>query len=666
MKFQVKSPALYLMLFLFALLSLALPVLSQPAQTDVIDGWFSTLYGIPQKDSGLVEEAFYGLTTEDGRYFALDIAPVVLQAAGGSSKLNGTFVRVRLDVQTDRTVLTNGGMVRVQRIELAPLPLRIPQGASSFRDVTGSQPWVTILCAFPGTPVGYGTESTSYFQGMYTDEFSGMDDYWRQQSFGKVNLSGSQTFGWFTLDDPQTAYYPSPGSGANSAILNGLAQDCINKADATVDFSPYKGINFMFNGELDCCAWGGASLVQTDGSAQYWRLTWNPPWSWRDITVVSHEIGHGFGLPHANNYDNDGYPYDNSWDVMSDTYEFCYKSIDDEYGCLGQHTNAYHKDWLGWFGPNRRLEVTYDRSNITLDHVAMQNSQNYQVVLIDIPGTDKKYSVEARQTTDSNYDVKLAGKAVIIHEIDDSRKEWAWLVGGTTDAKSKSLENNQANPDGAWLVGETYTDVGKGISISVVSETANGFVISVDMPGVPPTATPVPPTPVPTSTPGGPTETPNPATNLVLNGGMEAATDNESLPDAWALKNLTGDKRKCNKTDKTVAYIGNCAFMFKGGAGENSKLSQTYTPTTPMSGTVAAELYTQGSNPAVTGKFTVKLYYANGSKGKLNINILPSESFVRRNGSQAFGGSITKLKFMLKNESAGGKFYVDNVVVKVQ
>src|SRR5690606_26154050 len=214
--------------------------------------------------------------------------------------------------------------------------------------------------------------------------------------------------------------------------------------------------------------------------------------------------------------------------------------------------------------------------------------------------------------TNSNYDVKLAGKAVIIHEIDIDRDQWAWLVGGTTDAKSASLENNQADPDGAWLVGETFNDAAKGISVTVVSETANGFVISVDMPNIPPTATPTTP-PVPPTLP--------PTANLIRNGGMEAATDNSSLPDDWAFKNLTKDKIKCNKpaTNKVFAYAGNCAFMFKGGPGEASKLTQTYTPPGALNGTLSTELYTQGSNPAVTGQFKVKVFYANGSKAKLKI-----------------------------------------------
>jgi M6 family metalloprotease-like protein len=661
MKFQFKTPTFYATALLIALLLFSIaatgPAAGQDASSTTLDGWFSTLFGTPPQGVAGVEGTLYGLTTDDGRHFTLDIDPAVLQAAGGFGKLNGSYVRVGVAALTDRSVLTDGGNLSVQSLELAPLPLRIPAGAAGIQPVSGAQPWVTILCAFPGTPDGYGTNDVDYFQGMYSDQYPGMDHYWRQQSYGKVNLTGSHTYGWFTLDNAQTSYFPAPGTGtASFGTLTDLAQDCIDKADSSVDFTPYKGINFMFNGELDCCAWGGVGLVMTDGVNRNWRLTWNPPFSWKDITVVSHEIGHGFGLPHANNYDLDNNPYDNTWDVMSETYIFCAKAYHPTYGCLGQHTNAYYKDVLGWFGQNRRLQVSADQPSITLDHVAMQNSTNIQIVIIPIPGTNKRYVVEARQTSNSNYDAKLAGKAVIIHEIDDTRQEWAWLVGGTTDDKSASVENNQANPDGAWLVGETYTDSTKGISISVLSETTNGFVIAVDVPdGII----------IPTSTPGGPTETPGSTVNLVRNGDMESATDNEDLPDDWAFKNLTGDKLKCNKPDKVVSYGGNCAFLFKGGLGEASKLSQNYTPTGNLTGPVSAELFTQGSNEAVSGKMLVKVIYFDDSDSKLTIDIFPSGSYVYRSGSLEDHGSISKVKITLKNDSLGGKFYVDNVKVNV-
>src|SRR5690606_1310006 len=58
--------------------------------------------------------------------------------------------------------------------------------------------------------------------------------------------------------------------------------------------------------------------------------------------------------------------------------------------------------------------------------------------------------------------------------------------------------------------------------------------------------------------------------SLIQNTGFEV-----SDLAAWNVRNATGDKVKC-KAEK--ARSGNCAFMFKGGAGENSSLQQTLKP----------------------------------------------------------------------------------------
>jgi hypothetical protein len=128
------------------------------------------------------------------------------------------------------------------------------------------------------------------------------------------------------------------------------AQDCTGVANPTVNFSPYIGINLMFNDVLDCCAWGGGWYGCLDGICKVWSMTWEPPWGYENVGVIAHETGHGFGLPHSSG--NYGQTYDNQWDLMSDLWSPCGRGATDPvYGCLGQHTISYHKDLLGWIEP---------------------------------------------------------------------------------------------------------------------------------------------------------------------------------------------------------------------------------------------------------------------------------------------------------------------------
>jgi M6 family metalloprotease-like protein len=613
------------------LIALAMmPVLAHPPASTQ-EGWFSVIHWVPRPGSTVSAENLYILTFDDGHKLQLDVSREALQRAGGLNALKGKRVRVTLNEDSARSPLESGSRAAVSQIELAPLPLIIPEGAG-VQAVSGSQPWVTIMCEFPGSVVGQDTDTLAYFQDMYSADYPGMDHYWRTQSFGKVNLLGSNAYGWFTLPHSQTYYFDQPGSGTDYLILEELALDCINAATATVDFTPYVGINFMFNGELNCCAWGGGDYLNIDGVTKLWRLTWNPPWSWRDITVVAHEVGHGFGLPHANNYDNDNWPYDSPWDVMSDTHSFCNLLTDPDYGCLGQHTNAYHKDSLGWFAPEQRLVATSNTGLVTLDHVAMQNPDDLQVIIIPVPSSTVFYVVEARQTVNSNYDAKLPGKAVIIHEIDESRLEPAWLVGGTSDALSGSVTTGV---DGAWLVGEEFA--GPNFKLTVESETTDGFVVSVTFD----------------------------ETNLVINGGMEGDTNGDQVPDGWTGKGLLGDKLRCDTVDKVFAYADNCAFQFKGSVGEKSSLSQSIdlTGKTFSTGdTLQIGAFINASNVATSASIKLKVVYSGDTKEKGGAEILQTAGYQQVTGSIALdSGSISKIKVQVQNRSVTGKVYVDNI-----
>lgn len=46
--------------------------------------------------------------------------------------------------------------------------------------------------------------------------------------------------------------------------------------------------------------------------------------------------------------------------------------------------------------------------------------------------------------------------------------------------------------------------------------------------------------------------------------------------DWWTVVNKTADKVACNTATKTISHSGDCAFRFKGSAGENSQLKLSY------------------------------------------------------------------------------------------
>ncbi|HET7778242.1 MAG TPA: hypothetical protein VFL07_06780 [Rudaea sp.] len=409
------------------------------------------------------------LVLDDGRRIALDVDSARF-AAGDLYALQGHRIALVAAADAGSGVESSAAtLLRAETIVSAE-PVRPVAAANS---VTGSQPWVTIACKF--NDITSEPKDLAYFQAMLSDSPGRLDDYWRIVSHGKVNVAGSAAYGWFTLPHPRSYYIPSGGS----ADLAKLFTDCTSVANPTVDFSAFIGINQMFNGDLDGFAWGGNRSATLDGKSGLWSVTWEPPWAYQNEAPLAHEMGHGFGLPHANNSDLDSDPYDNPWDVMSDWRADATSDL--TFGTLPKHINIYHRDRLGWIDAARKLTIGSAGiwANLSLDAAEIDSSTNLQMIVVTLPGAAAThyYTIEARRAGDAGdaYDRNLAGSAVIIHEIDTTRKEPAWSV----DAQSPPA-NVADDPGSMFVAGESWAAPGGAFFVSVTATTQTGFVVSVD------------------------------------------------------------------------------------------------------------------------------------------------------------------------------------------
>jgi hypothetical protein len=133
------------------------------------------------------------------------------------------------------------------------------------------------------------------------------------------------------------------------------------------------------------------------------------------------------------------------------------------FGCIGVHTIAAHKAYLGWLPAARRYDVKPGpATTITLSRLAQPVTTGgvYWMAKLPIAGkADQYYTVELR--TGAGYD-KRVPEGVVIHKVNELQDDRHARV---VDADGDGHVNGQS----AFLAGETFTDAATGVSVRVGS-----------------------------------------------------------------------------------------------------------------------------------------------------------------------------------------------------
>ncbi len=327
-------------------------------------------------------------------------------------------------------------------------------------EVSGNTKWLSIACKF--ADVADQPKTMSYFRNMYASTYPGLDHYWREASYGAMNVSGSTAVGWYTLPKPKSAYQID----SYELKWKELFLDCAALADPQVNFAEYYGVHLMLNSSAHCCATATMlSDVTLDNVSKSWPVTFIPPWGYADIAVIQHEMAHGLGLWwHSYSGTN---AYGSPWDVLSDDFYGC-GPRDPVFGCVGQHTVTYNRSYLGWIPEARQVTVSPGVTTLTLERTTQPSPTGYLMAIVPIKGSSiHYYTIEARQKV--GYDTKLPGASIVIHEI-----------GGYQRLQLMDPFAAAERQEHFWVVSDTwYAPVGN-ISVHVDATTPTGVTITVD------------------------------------------------------------------------------------------------------------------------------------------------------------------------------------------
>jgi hypothetical protein len=284
--------------------------------------------------------------------------------------------------------------------------------------------------------------------------FTGASNFDLENSYGQTWLTGN-VFGWFTIPLALST------TTCDYATMTTLAQQAQSAATAAgVNLSGYTRFMYGFP-NTGACGWWGLGTVGG-----------NPSSAWVNgdlqIQVVTHEMGHGFGLDHSHSLDCGTVPIGGTCTMNE------YGDTMDTMGSSSYHFNAYQKERLGWLGAGSSPPITTVGStgNYTIDAYETTGSSP-KALRIPIGTTGSNYYVELRRAI--GVDAGLAGNSnvlngVLIHKAspaDSNSSDLLDMTAADTSWMNPALDAGVSFTDSAAKITITPVTVGSTATVSV-------------------------------------------------------------------------------------------------------------------------------------------------------------------------------------------------------
>lgn len=327
--------------------------------------------------------------------------------------------------------------------------------------------WAVLLCKFDGEP-----KPPLFFREFVSGTALGsLNDYWRTMSYGKLDMSSCDIYGWFqmpfALDDP--FFDPHKARAEKVKLCKSLFANSLT-VDERAAFEAHDGFLVVLGADK-----GGSGQTGPLGNPDV-LLDMN---AFRSV-YVAHETGHALGFDHSfdTNPDpwdkaNDSRPgaYGDSHDIMSaEGFASLPATFDSPFGTAGPSLNALNRETMWWLPPERITTFTHSPGEPWWSQIyiaALNSPEALGALMVRIkaigfgPLSDVEYCLEYRPR--NGWDAGAANDAVVIHMClpnDKPRVMWS--------------PNDQD-----WQAGNVFVDVARKLSISMLRFTPTYAIVNI-------------------------------------------------------------------------------------------------------------------------------------------------------------------------------------------